>query len=320
MKLKGLTKLALSGVALAAVAATLGTSTYAWYVTNSKATVEGVQGTAKAGGLGNVLVAQASTASGKVNGHGAFAQDITLNTGNITQTSTTAGLLPTLPVTGINETTATTVTAASKITSATPWVDVDGKQMNSGSYVQFDVWVLSTDAETVNLSYTIENTTQKTLLVNQLAYAADGLPTGVNQGDTFNVNIVDALRMSITQTNYDSAYSGTELASSTILDVRGSATSNTFGSAAGTVESTDFATPNSGTANSYYKAVLGAEKPIVEAATTALSQTTTAITVVPNLETKLSFYIWLEGSDAQCFDSCSGQSFAIHLAFDTTVA
>lgn len=315
MKFKSLRKLALSGVALAAAATTLGTSTFAWYVTNSKATVEGVQGAAKAGGLGNVLVAQASTATGAVNGHGDFAQDITLNTGNITQTTTGSdGLLPTLPVLSYDSDAITTeVSAATKLTSSTNWVDVAGKKMNANAFIQFDIWLLSTDATTVNFSFTVDNKTASTGLANQLAYANTGLPTGVSQGDTFNVNIVDALRMGFTQTNYDSANTAStasEAESSVILDVAAAATSVTNvydGYVAG------------GTANSYYKAVLGSASDIVEAATTTVSTKTTAITVAKNCETKLSFYIWLEGSDAQCFDSCSGQSFEFHFSFDTNV-
>jgi len=61
MKLRGLTKLALSGVALAAVAATLGTSTYAWYVSNTTATVSGAQGsTAGAETTGSLYAASES--------------------------------------------------------------------------------------------------------------------------------------------------------------------------------------------------------------------------------------------------------------------
>lgn len=305
MKFKSLRKLALSGVALAAAATTLGTSTFAWYVTNSKATVEGVQGTAKAGGLGNVLVAQADSSA--ASGHGEFMQDITLNTGNITQTNTTNGLIPALPVSSYDsDNVSTSVSAATKIDANTTWVNNKGAAITTGTpYIQFDLWVLSTDATTINFSYSVENTTQSSTLVNQIAYAATNVPSGVTQGQTFNVNIVDALRMSFTQDNNDT---------STILDVLGSASSVTYGSASGTVTSDNFKT--GGNANSYYTAVLG-DSDIVTESTTALSQTSTSITVTKNTETKLSFYIWLEGSDAQCFDSCSGQSFVFHFAFET---
>jgi hypothetical protein len=82
MKLKSLRKLALSGVALAAAATTLGTSTFAWYITNSTATASGVEGTVQAGAGGNVLLAQNATGSsavsetGSTGSHGAWSQTL----------------------------------------------------------------------------------------------------------------------------------------------------------------------------------------------------------------------------------------------------
>ncbi len=301
MKAKRLTKLALSGVALAAVAATLGTSTYAWYVTNATATASGVQGTAQAGGTGNVLVAQASTASTAVNGHGAFQQNITMDTGNFTSTTTASGLLPTTPATASG--TYSTITAATSITSDTVWVDKDGKAQTSGNYITFDIWVLSTSKTTVNLSYTISNTTASTDVKNQLAYANTGLPTGVSQGDTFAVNMVDALRMAVTASA--ATISGAE-DTFEIYDVAASAsaTSSTYASY-----------KTGGSANEYLTAVLGEN--CVTTGPSATSATTKVIplTVTANTEAKLTFHIWLEGTDDQCFDSCNGQTFKIDFSF-----
>ena len=61
MKFKGLTKLAMSGVALAAVAATLGTSTYAWYVTNSTATASNIIANTQATSSSNLLISKDGT-------------------------------------------------------------------------------------------------------------------------------------------------------------------------------------------------------------------------------------------------------------------
>jgi len=346
MKLKGLTKLALSGVALAAVAATLGTSTYAWYVTNSEAKVAGVIGTTKAGGLGNILVAQKAS-EGAVNGHGAFATSITLDSGNITATTGAKGLAPVLPVastytsadlklnaatTGQSAAAAnysiTTAAQTGLIDATTKWIDSKGVEVampastaTSGSipYIQFDVWVLNTASDSVYFEFDIQNTTSTANLVNQLAYAGTGLPnntsTAVKQGETFNANIVDALRMAYTQTDYtttdNTTYTGTTATSSTILDVASAAKTVTY---ADGISAATFTTD--GNANDYYNAVLGQNDAIVRTASgvngSGKKQT---ITVVQNQETKLSFYIWLEGSDAQCFDSVSGQSFNISLTF-----
>lgn len=304
MKLKGLTKLALSGVALAAVAATLGTSTYAWYVTNATATASGVTGTAQAGGTGNVLVAQASTADSKVNGHGEFKQNIVFDSTNYTSTTTAAGLLPTTPVTASG--TYSTTTPATSITSTTVWVDKEGTTQSSGNYVKFDIWLLSTSKTTVKMSYTISNTTASNAVKNQLAYANTGLPTDVSQGDSFAVNFIDALRMSVTA---DAAkiMVGEDEQTTAIYDVAASAsaTSSTYASYT-----------TGGSANQYLGAVLGATE-VITTGPTAISQTTKEISlkVTANEEAKLTFYIWLEGTDDQCFDSCNGQSFGIDFSF-----
>jgi len=305
MKLKSLRKLALSGVALAAAATTLGTSTFAWYVTNATATATGVQGTAQAGGTGNVLVAQASTADSKVNGHGEFKQNIVFDTTNYTSTTTSAGLLPTTPVTASG--TYSTVTAVTSIDSDTVWVDKEGVTQSAGNYVKFDIWLLSTSKTTVNLSYTISNTTVEGNVKKQLAYANTGLPTDVSQGDSFAVNIVDALRMSVTAEAASIVTGADTTATNVIYDVAASASEKTATYASYTT---------GGSANGYLGAVLGATE-VITAGPTAVSQSTKVIPlkVTANVEAKLSFYIWLEGTDDQCFDSCNGQTFAIDFSF-----
>jgi hypothetical protein len=314
MKLKSLRKLALSGVALAAAATTLGTSTFAWYVTNSTATASGVQGAANAGGAGNVLVAQATSATGSlaVNGHGAFKQNITMESSNFgldgsnTAATTTAGLNPATPGTAALATDAddpsdyaNAITSSSQLASAV-WVDKDGVEQASGNYIKFDIWLLSTSKTSITLSYSISNTTAGTDVKKQLAYANDGLPTGVSQSNTFAVNIVDALRMAIVPT-------GATLASAVstgLFDVAGSASANTatYGS---------FVT--GGSANDYLTAVLGEE--CVRDGVDGVSQSAIGLTVAANEEAKLTFYVWLEGTDGQCFDSCGNQTFKIDFSF-----
>jgi len=391
MKLKGLTKLALSGVALAAVAATLGTSTYAWYVTNSTAKVNGISGKVSSTGAGNIMVAQASTAQTAVHGHGDFQPEITLDTSNITNT-TTGGLIPTLPI--ASDAVATTVTGTTStagtitynkvetlLSSTTKWVDAKGKVQTvpaadstaAHPYIQFDIWLLNTDSSAANFEYKIVNTTQSANdLVNQLAYSSNGAP--VAQGELFNANIVDALRIGYTQTNYKStttyAYNETsdttaqggktyytkdgenyvvanlynaetetyafvdgttyyEKSSSgtTYNDVTAGDTGLTVSPTASTIldaaasakinliqNASEVTFNQGGNAIDYYRAVMGNEE-IVTSATTCTSGKSQVITLNQNEETKLSFYIWLEGSDAQCFDSVQGQSFELQLSF-----
>lgn len=321
MKLKGLTKLALSGVALAAVAATLGTSTYAWYVTNSTATVGNINGTAQAGGTGSVLVAEKASSGGK-NGHGAWQKNIaSLNTNNYTSTTTAAGLVPATPVSAVSNagTSTLTSTPATKLDGTTKWVKANGNDFTNAeiAYMEFDVWVLSTDATTLKFSFGLENTTASSAINKQIAYNGTDLPTGVSQGDSFAVNIVDALRVAYTRYDFDStaatassALPGTAASSSVFFDAAKATSSSTV------AEGASFATANSGDAHSYYHAVLGNNDVILETGPSINGTTAQELTVTKNQEIKLHFYVWLEGTDAQCFDSCNGQSFKLDLKFE----
>ena len=55
MKKSRITKLALSGAAVAALAATFSTSTYAWYVSNKTANVTAVAGSTASSGVGSSI-------------------------------------------------------------------------------------------------------------------------------------------------------------------------------------------------------------------------------------------------------------------------
>lgn len=319
MKLKGLTKLALSGVALAAVAATLGTSTYAWYVTNSTATVGNIQGTAQAGGTGSILVAEAQATGGK-NGHGAWAKNIeTLNTNNYASTTTASGLIPATPVSAVAGVGTSTLssTPATSLDSNTKWVNSKGVEIANTEkrFLEFDVWVLSTDTTSVNFSFAIDNTTASTAIKTQIAYTGTGLPSGVTQGQTFAVNIVDALRVGYTQYTYDStaatsttALEGTKGASK-IFDAAQASSSSVVATGANFAE-------NDGNAHTYYESVLGSNDYILTTGPTLATGSTFSITVEKNIETRLHFYVWLEGTDTCCFDSCNGQSFKLGLQFE----
>jgi hypothetical protein len=325
MKLKSLRKLALSGVALAAAATTLGTSTFAWYITNSTATASGVEGTVQAGAGGNVLLAQNATGSsavsetGSTGSHGAWSQTLSYLNSNFSSTTTASGLLPATPIASAvaSDAAATTATAVSAITSTTVWANKTGQAQAgaSTSYITFDLWVQSTQAHELNFTFTISNTTASNAIHPQLAMANDGLPTPstIKQGQEFTVNAVNALRMSIESTD-GHAYLGVASDQKTagIYDVAASAQST---SAVATYANDD------GNANQYYEAVLNDTNFIHTGPTLSefdsknLKLTFTNSGDVYQTITKLTFYIWLEGTDTGCFDSCNGQSFAVDFKF-----
>ncbi len=237
MKIKGLTKLALSGVALAAVAATLGTSTYAWYVTNSTATAKGASGMASANGGGSVLLAQNLASNETVtdanHGHTAFAPNIEFTDANMTMDVN--GLVPTTPreyaltsdtalVTGKKYYTRSAqapytytevaspavanigtyyekgAAQATAIDANTTWHNNKGAESTTGKYLTFDLWVFSSEVSKINMTYGFVNTSTDNEINSQIAYATDGSP--VEYGNTFIKNIEHSLRMAYNQTNY----------------------------------------------------------------------------------------------------------------------
>lgn len=83
MKLKGITKLVLAGTALAATAATLTTSTYAWYVTNASVEAKGVSGSVASTSTGSLYIAK-NTVVSTADVPGVYKTDITLDLANKT--------------------------------------------------------------------------------------------------------------------------------------------------------------------------------------------------------------------------------------------
>ena len=409
MKLKGLTKLALSGAALAAVAATLGTSTYAWYVTNAKAKVDGINGASQAIGGDTILVAENMekgttdeeiAAWTKAHYHEDFQASLTLAERNIT--SPENGLDPVTPgkftafsgaefasgtvyyelvdgayVRTSDETKQAgtsyyTFSRDTKITSTTKWYNIDGEEETAAAYIQYDIWLYAKEDTDVRLKYTFNNLTEDDDFEAQTAYASDS-PVGI--GQTFVVNVKDALRMAYTVTDCvnnggtvftytavaaDAEYNGnttyykakagvetpgehaaadyevatdvtdenfadyeatlytrtsvqnnnwvdTEADSSVIVDVAACATKST-------ALNTSFDFSTTGDANKYYKNVLKKDA-IVSTEYTGVT-TTPTIHVTGGHETKLSFYIWLEGTDKNCFDSVAGQQFEFIYSFE----
>lgn len=293
-------KLLLSGVALAACAATLSTTTYAWYVTNSEANASAIQGsTASAAASGNILVAKNKDATGAE--PGSFMQNISF-AGDTTNIK--------VPTNGLNPVSKDTEALKPESVTDLGWHGVDLSPVAAAdAYMSFDIWVLSTEETTVNVELTTKNTTlvdatgaaltgdaltTKVADLQQTCYNASGAP--VAQGDPFVVDAVEALRMEVTQG-----------ATSTVYSVK--TLSNTYTSPTGFTAAT--ATTD---AQAYYKALLGKD-PDGGISVDDPTATLTSITVEKNTATKLSFKVWLEGTDKMCFDSCAGQTFTFDFKF-----
>ncbi len=279
-------KLFLSVAALAVCATTLVSTTFAWYVSNSEANASAIGGsTADAGTDGNILVAKNKDATGAE--AGSFMQNISFagDTTNLT-----------IPANGLNPVTKDTETNK-PAEGATGWHSVDGSAVaTTAAYMTFDIWVLSTKETTVNVELTTTNKTTVADSMKQTCYNATGAP--VAQGETFVVDAVEALRMEVTQDTTSKVYS-----------VKG--ISKDYTSPSGFTAAT-----STTDANAYYKALLGADA--AGGATVAdPTDTFTSITVTANTPTKLTFKVWLEGTDSMCFDSCAGQDFEFAFKFTT---
>lgn len=282
-------KLFLSVAALAVCATTLVSTTFAWYVSNSEASATAIGGsTADAGGDGNILVAKNSTTEeGKA---GAFMQ-------NISFAGDTTNLV--VPTTGLNPVTkdGTGFTPNPENTTPTGWHSVDNSVVaEKDAYMTFDIWVLSTKATTVNVELTTTNKTSVIDSMKQTCYNATGAP--VAQGETFIIDAVEALRMEIIQDDES-------LGTFSVKDISKNYTATGFTE---TTEATD--------ANAYYKALLGVDPLGGKTATDPVDKFQ-SLTVTENKASKLTFKVWLEGTDSMCFDSCAGQDFEFSFKFTT---
>ncbi len=234
MKLKGLTKLVLAGTALAATAATLTTSTYAWYVTNNKVEATGVSGaTAGSSVAGSLLISENDTATttpvnyttsidltSAVAGAAALNPQTKAATGTVE--SATKYFYKTKDKTYNSEHTyytnvsGTTYTAANitafaentvyyEASDSPVWVDKEGKKIDTPTMVTFSFWLkASSDMTGVSVYTKFANSANAAVAAakRQTFYAGTGLPSGKVKGDTFAVDAVYALRMEVTQEEY----------------------------------------------------------------------------------------------------------------------
>lgn len=272
-------KLFLSVAALAVCAATLVSTTFAWYVSNSTAGVSGAKGsTAAAGSEGNLLVAQAKDNANGTEA-GAFMQNITLVDGNVVK-----------PTNGLIPVTTTDVTA---------FTDKDGQPVTqtNGAYIEFKIWVLSTKETSVTMEVTIANTTED-LTTKQTCYNPTGAP--VAQGETFKVDAVKALRVAVSQDDAEYKIYNADVIGKEYATPEGLISSGTDVDA-----------------QEYYKALIGSYpaggKTVADPTTTQAEFQT--VTVTANTASLLTFRVWLEGTDSWCFDSCSAQDFSFDFAF-----
>jgi len=309
MKKSRIAKLALMGASITALAATLTTSTYAWYVSNKTANVNAVTGQTSAGTSDNTIALSVSGAKNDYHKTISLA-DFSTDLAPVLRKNATldASGNVTAAYYGLNETGSTVV--LKDTAESTGWY----------TYVFF--MLASVDC-TVAPVLTVTNTTTNFSTLTQINYSpsTDNKITGAGIGETFTCDAVAACRISLaveTGTAYgaaaDAAY------------VKGTGTPVEYTSAL-TAAATGYTAPTAtgygsthatGGAHNYYNFMTGktladATK-VVYGATgaTALGQ----LSLTAGIPVRLYYSVWLDGAMDNCFNACQGQSLSI--AFDYT--
>jgi hypothetical protein len=314
MKKSRIAKLALMGASITALAATLTTSTYAWYVSNKVASVDQLAGGVSANaGDGSIGVSK----TGK---NGTYYPSIKLDA------LTASKLAPVHSTDGLNF---YTLGAASNHEVTVSSTDGSGSVYNIVFYIKSDAHVTVTPTlKIVNAQTNAAN------LPTQIAYEDIGaynsstgknaVVTGAEKGKEFTVDACRAIYASMTPTAGSfaaAASTGVEIGDF----VSGGSAGATKISAPGYLGSSTFTDGvTTGDAHAYYHAVTGdtiLSGAIVPSSGTGVTTVANQINATSALELQagtpvmLSFNIWLDGGDTDCFNCCAGQNITVDFSF-----
>ena len=365
MKLKGITKLVLAGTALAATAATLTTSTYAWYVTNNEVKATNVQGsTAGAKVAGSLLISEIDTANAGV--PKGYTTTITPTPTKTAARGTTDDGTALKPVNyveyGLTKDTAldgnkTYYARTGSGTAQSPyvyaevenpvvsdiatyyekdlWFDAKGNLVTSPTYLEFKFWLKASEAMNgITVKTTVTNKAEAAVddAKKQTAYISNGIPSAASVGGLFAVDAAYALRMQVIQETYTVTYADADNSIDAALADQTAVASKVVGvveNHKATNGNTDYASPavagftaiDAGAdANVYYMGIMkeagfGTDATQSGKSPDAPSDTWTSINLTKDSDNLFTIRIWLEGTDAQCFDSCIGQDFQFDFEF-----
>jgi hypothetical protein len=312
---KNLTKLALSGVALAAVAATLGTSTYAWYTANETVSATGISGASAGASDASIFISK---------DHLKWSSTVTLTSADIAG----GDLLPVEYNTSDSKFYDLGAVASGTYTAGNERTVANGGAKKFTLYFRTSKIDAESPAPTVYLKgITLTNTTSDYTPADNLFYtAANGHGVNVNQA-TYGVDFTKALKMVV---NTNSATAGIATTDPSYVAQNVNAKSWDLVNYQ-TPDADDDITENLTTVNdtenalTYYNAAMGTSltasynvrqnQSIIDAydadqdgiALGTLKRDATYITV--------DFYIYLDGWDTYCYDACKGQSFSLDLEF-----
>lgn len=310
MKLKG--KLIMSAAALAACAATLTSTTYAWYTSNTEVSASGLQAGSANSGDSSILIS-------KTGESGTWLQDITdlAATGN-----------PTLKPLMLNTDDGKFYTVASS-------VGTDGKiglsttpENGTSSFVEFSLF-FKTSATDENVpiylkSMSISNADTALDSWENLNNGKEGDIGINNDAQTYQKDIVDALAFTITTVDSETTYktgSGDSKTDQTFTKLDGKTAYKPISSWVSSLGTTGGAND----AHKYFNALDKTEtKKLSDAVTSDNSKEIDPNKMICVLNAngttaaKVTFRFYLNGSDVDCFDACKGQKFKLTLSFTST--
>lgn len=319
-------KLFLSIASLAVCAATLVSTTFAWYTSNTEVSASNVTGTSQANSAGLLLIS-------KTGAEGTFTNsvDLNINTSQLqpVQYTPKESAAPTL----------NTWNPGSNVAdgAASP-AGNDGAAAATGAYIKIDLWfrgVAGGDSPTGVPVYlknlTLTNSTVGALPAKDILSNGGGLTASQSQ-TTYTVDILRTIMIGYTvetgapnQVDNPSAYAYT-FGSQGMLDPEGLCQIKTD-SLSSLGDKYD--------AHAYYEAVTGnslgdatekdpilaedsaANEVNVLAAGTQIKLGTTPNSTAAYNALKVTFYVFINGWDKACFDAIQGQTFTLSLGFSS---
>jgi len=352
MKKSRIAKLALMGASVTALAATLTTSTYAWYVSNKTATVNQVLGSTSS------ATSDGSISLSLTGAYNTFYNEITLGNFN------TASLSPVVTADGktfyslAEDAAHHTATPSAAATVATTGETVS----DSGKVYKYVFYIKSDAAVTVTPTITITNTTSTftpqvnyasqykyTRLTAAATWAADtyynwttkelttaqpddwatyaNYCTRANNnvisatpGQSFYVDALNAMSLSYWETTSAAPYAADYSFGSGAASLAGFQTlsEGLTGIVATNTPTVPSPTVTTGAVN-YYEEITGntlTDNGQIKAKTPFTNNTAmTTISLAANTPKKLEYYLWIDGADEACFNACELQSFTVEFSY-----
>ena len=313
MKKSRIAKLALMGASVTALAATLTTSTYAWYVSNKTANVtKAVGSTASGAADGSISLSTTGVAD-------EFYKTITLDSttnfnGYVSEGTSEVQLEPVTTTDGVTFYQPTYATATS---SWTPGSAVTGKNF----YFMF--YIKAAAGCTVQPSIKVTNKT--TSVPKAIDYSATNAITGstVVAGQDYTIDAIHALHMSLVPTVSGATGSYTATGASAGTTQLQAVEGGTGVTTALSTAISGYSRVATGGAAAYFTEIMG-YAPYTSAVAYSTSGTGATGTTFGNISlqadkpVKLEYRIWLDGGDDQCLNPCVDQNFEFEFSYTIT--